>query len=226
MAEHLNLVKQRLDETLRALDERRVTAADVTPAKDNWIGTTLLRYALHECGRSRLSRRQAVRQIRIESAAPVRASFFWAHLPRRYRTTVAELEAFLRARLDKNPSVRVDLDALEAFYRLPDSDACRLTAETQIIIERPFHLHPRCNLTFVEASGPDATRRVTRVRRAVLPILYPVAADNTVPEVHSALRPYAEPAPRKRRDDYLVGAPLGLKGIHVYRTRQVDPGVS
>lgn len=218
-AARVNLAKQRLNTTLRALDKRQVTRADVTEDKDRWIDKSLLRYALHQCGRSRLSRRQAVRRIQIEVAPPVRASFFWAHLPRRYRTTAGALKTMLESRKDRDPRAHVDLDVLTALFALPSALETSLAPETQVIIERPLHIHPRCNLTFAETSSLGVEIRVTRVRRAILPILYPAEAA-IPPEVLSALLPYTEPAPRRRRADQLIRAPLGLRSVRAYYCEQ------
>lgn len=218
-AARVNLAKQRLNATLRALDKRRVTRADVTDDKDRWIDKSLLRYALNQSGRSRLSRFQAVRRIQIETAQPVRASFFWAHLPRRYRTTAGALQAMLEARRERDQRAGADVDVLLALYALPRSQEKALTPETQVIVERPLHVHPRCNLTFAETSGLGVEVRVTRVRRAIVPILYPVDAA-TPPEVISALLPYAEPAPRRRRADQLIRAPIGLRSVRAYYCAQ------
>lgn len=212
-AETVNRYKQAFERGLRVMDERRVRDIDTQAEHNHWVGQSLLRMHLALMGRSRLSRRQATRKLQIETRTPVQASFLWANLPRRYRTTVAELHDKLAQRRDCNDRVNADVE------RLSELMTNNLAPDTPVVIEKEPHIHPRCNLTFMVEDGDGNTVRENRTRRAIMPILYPDNPDN--PEqlvLRRALRAY-EPPKRERaqRNDTLIRTPLGLSTCNAYR---------
>lgn len=211
-AETVNSHKQAFDRVLKAMDARRVRDVDAQSGHAHWVGQPLLRMHQALMGRSRLSRRQATRKLQIEPRTPIQASFLWANLPRRYRTTVAALHDRLAQRADNNDRVNSDVE------RLSELMADTLAADTQVVVEKEPHIHPRCNLTFVGLDREGNVVRENRTRRAIMPILYP--DDPTQPQLvlRRALRAYQPPrGTRAQRSDTLVCGTLGLSTCNVYR---------
>lgn len=211
LAAEVNTIKDRLATLMHAMHAARLSAEDLLEAKAHWVGARLLRYQLRHMSRTRLSWAQSVRHIRIESETPLQASYFWADMPLRYRRTAQQLRDRLSRLADAdNHAAGADLARLAAL-------ATPLCADDPVIIERPAHLHPRCNLTFpAPAEGPR--RRITRVRRAVMPILYPAADPPGALVLRRPLRPYQPPEkPRAVRADSAIGERLPLQSLTAYR---------
>ena len=225
LAAEVNELKDHLNRVMREMHKTILTAEDLPEDRSHWVGARLLRYQLHYMSRRRLSWHQTVRRIQIEHETPVHASFFWAALPLRYRITAEVLRRRLSrlSDVDDHPAA-ADLGRLDALKPpLHDSD--------EIIVERPPHLHPRCNLSF-EIERDGHTRLVTRVRRAVMPILY--AADPAKPELdlrrelaayqvtsdckeHKGSPNDQPPPQRRRRSDATIGPWIPIESVTAYR---------
>jgi hypothetical protein len=187
----VNTCKHGFERVLRVMDERRVRDVDAQAGHARWVGLPLLKMHLALMGRPRLSRRQATRKLQLEPRTPVQASFLWANLPRRYRTTLSALHDRLARRCDSNDRVNADV------ARLSELMAGSLAPDTPVVVEKESHIHPRCNLTFIGVDSNGNAVRENRTRRAVMPILYPDDAERPQLVLRRALCAY-EPPQRAR----------------------------
>ncbi len=210
----VNTRKHGFERVVRAMDERRVLHADAQSSHPEWIDQPLLKMHLALMGRARLSRRQATRKLQIEPRTPVQASFLWANLPRRYRTTLAALHDRLARRSDSNDRINADVE------RLSELMAGSLAPDTPVVVEKEPHIHPRCNLTFLGVDSNGNPVRENRTRRAIMPILYPDDAELPKLILRRALRAYEPPRrARSQRNDSLVCVSLGLLTCNALRCR-------
>ena len=201
LAACINDTKARLHATLKALDPVQVDSPDGSGS------VSLLRVALRRLGHARLQRRQTTRRIEMIELAPSAVTFTWAHARRKENLTAAAIREMLlhkieEARVGQREVLLADLQRLEG-----------CDDETPLVRLYAPYQHPRANLAWRLSDGTT----VRKQRRAVVPLLYPAASGDALPDIRPLpATPHTVKRRQRRPDAGVEERPL-LRSIGVHR---------
>lgn len=202
LAHCVNEAKQQVAEAFKAMRGRRIVIDGET--------RELTRHALARMGRARFHFHMATRQLVICDERPSRVGFTWTIASNRIEHTNREallkrlMHSMEKGAVQTNePSILHDIERLRG-----------LPSQTELAFKRAPIPHPRANVAWKQPDG----NTIRKLRPALLPILYPARAGESLPN-YTPLKEMPESPSRgraPRRGERRVGNERLLRTLPVY----------
>lgn len=199
LAKQLNLAKDRLKETLQAMDLLKIAITN----SDNGriMQRPLSKVALEEIGLARLHRWQSWRHLLVFEQCPSHIGFTWAHTKKVRRVTAEQAYIKLEKINRDDPYIKEQMSRLS---HLPLNEPL-----AEVI---PATTHLRANIVW------DDHGTITRKQvRTSLPILFPSKPNGTLPRFSQIRQKPENDNTRLKRMDIKLEEDAFLPSVHIYR---------